>query len=76
MAAVAGGCPVHCRMFFWFLFSFIGLHLWHMEVPGLEVKSELRLQVYATATAAPDPSRVYTTAHDKPGSLTPSEAKD
>ena len=30
-----------------------------MEVPSLEVKSELQLPVYATATAMPDPSRIF-----------------
>ena len=36
---------------FFFFFFFLGLHLWHMEVPRLEVKSELQLPAYATATA-------------------------
>ena len=30
-----------------------------MEVPRLEVKSELQLLAYTTATATPDPSCVY-----------------
>ena len=30
-------------------FFFLGLHLHHMEVPGLEVESELQLLAYATA---------------------------
>ena len=30
-----------------------------MEVPRLGGKSELQLQVYATATATPDPSRIH-----------------
>ena len=30
---------------------FLGLHLWHMKVPRLEVKSELQLPAYTTATA-------------------------
>ena len=29
-----------------------------MEVPRLEVKSELQLAAYTTATAMPDPSRI------------------
>ena len=43
-----------------------------MEVSRLEVKSELQLQVYTTATAVPDLSLVcdLTTAHSNPGSLT------
>ena len=35
-------------------FFFLGQHLWHMEVPRLEVESELQLPAYATATAMPD----------------------
>ena len=34
-----------------FFFFFFGLHLQHMEVPGLGVKSELQLLAYTTATA-------------------------
>ena len=30
---------------------YLGLHLWHMEVPRLGVKSELTLPAYATSTA-------------------------
>ena len=47
----------------WFFVSFVclfisGLSLWHMAVPrlGREVKSELQLPAYTTATATPDPS--------------------
>ena len=32
-------------------FGFLGLHLWHMEVPRLGVPSELQLLAYTTATA-------------------------
>jgi len=39
-----------------FFFCFLGLHPRHMEVPRLEVKSELQLPAYSTATATPDPS--------------------
>ena len=45
-------------VFIFFLFSFVSflrLHLWHMEVPGLGIKSELQLQAYTTATATQDP---------------------
>ena len=45
---------------FWF---FLGLHLWCMEVPGLEVESELHLPACATATAMPDPSCVCKLHH-------------
>ena len=36
-------------------FFFLGLHLQHMEFPGLGVKLELQLPTYAIATAMPDP---------------------
>ena len=39
-----------------FLFFFKGLHLQHMKVPRLGVKSELQLLIYATATTVPDQS--------------------
>ena len=36
--------------FFLFIKSFfLHIHLWHMEVPRLEIKLELQLQAYATA---------------------------
>ena len=44
-------------------FCFLGPYLQHMEVPRLELKLELQLPAYTTATAKPDPSYVYTTAH-------------
>ena len=39
------------------LFYFLGLHLWHVEVPRLGVQSELQLLAYE-ATAAQDPSSI------------------
>ena len=42
----------------YFIFCFLGLHLWHMEVPRLGVKLELQLLAYATATAMQDLSSV------------------
>ena len=33
---------------------FLGLHLWHMEVPRLRVELELQLPAYAPATTMPD----------------------
>ena len=36
------------------IFVFLGLHPWHMEVPGLGVESELQLLAYTTATAMRD----------------------
>ena len=37
-----------------FFFCFLGLSLWHMEVPRLGVESELQLPAYTTAAATPD----------------------
>ena len=37
---------------------FLGLHLWHMEVPRLGVQLELYPPAYATAIAMPDPGWV------------------
>ena len=44
----------------WFglVLVFLGPHLWHMEVPRLEVRSELQLPAYTTATAMVNPSRI------------------
>ena len=55
-----------------FPFFFLEPHPWHMEVPRLEVKLELYLLAYATATTMRDPSlyAAYTTAHGNAGSLT------
>ena len=44
-------------------FAFLGLHLLHMEVPRLEVKSELQLPAYITATATRDPSHICDLHH-------------
>ena len=49
--------------FFFFFFCFLGSHLWHMEVPGLGVESELQLPAYTTATAMQDPSFVCDLHH-------------
>ena len=45
-------------------FVFLGLHLWHMNVPRIGVKSELQLLAYAAATAMPDPSCVCDLHHN------------
>ena len=45
-------------LFFFFFFCFLGPHLQHMEVPRLEVESELQLLVYTRATAMHDLSRI------------------
>ena len=39
-------------------FSFLGPHLWHVEVSRLGVQSELQLPAYTPATATRDPSGV------------------
>ena len=44
-------------------FCFLGLYLWHMEVPRLGVQSELQLLAYAIATVIWDPSRVCNLHH-------------
>ena len=41
-----------------FLFFFLGLYPWHMDVSRLGVKSELQLPVYTTGTATQDLSHV------------------
>ena len=41
-----------------FLFSFLGPHERHMEVPRLEIESELQLPAYTTATATWDLIRI------------------
>ena len=46
-----------------FFFSFLGPHLQHMEIPRLEVKSELQLPAYTTATATWDPSCICDLHH-------------
>ena len=51
--------PHHLGWLLLFCFvCFLGLHLWHMEVPRLGVKLELQLLAYTTVTATSDPSRV------------------
>ena len=42
-----------------FFFFFLGPPLLHMQVPRLEVESELQLQVYNTAMAMPHPSCIF-----------------
>ena len=47
------------------LFFFLGLCLWHMEVPRPGLKSELQLPAYTipTATATPGPSHIFSLHH-------------
>ena len=56
--------------FFSFFFFFFWLHPWHMDVPRLEVESELQLTATATATWNPAVSVTYTTAHGSAASPT------
>ena len=42
---------------------FLGLHLWHIEVPRLGVESELQLSAYTTAMAMQDLSHVCDLHH-------------
>ena len=51
-------CVCVCVFFF-----FLGPHLWHMEVPGLRVESELQLPAYAIAIATPGPSLICDLHH-------------
>ena len=37
------------KQILFFYFSFLGPHLWHMEVPRLGAESELQLLAYTTA---------------------------
>ena len=56
-----------CLYFYFFL---LWPHPWQIELPGLGVKLELQLPVYATATAMPDPSRICNLCCSNAGSLT------
>ena len=51
-----------CLFVFVFL-PFLGLLLWHMEVPRLGVQLELQPPAYARATAMQDPSHVCDLHH-------------
>ena len=46
-----------------FFFVFLAPYPQHMKVPRLGVDSELQLLAYTTATAAPDPSRIFDLHH-------------
>ena len=55
----------HPKIYYYHFFFFLGLHLWHMKVLKLGVKSELQLLAYATTTAIamPDPSCICDLHH-------------
>ena len=66
-----------CYVFVFYCLVFLGLHLWHMEVPRLV--DESGLQLLAHATAMQDPSCICSLHHSSWQSriLTPlSEARD
>ena len=44
-------------------FFFLGLYLWHMEVNGLGVESELHILAYIIATGMPDLSHICNPQH-------------
>ena len=46
-----------------FLLLFLGLHLWHMEVPKLWVELELLQLASTTARATQDPSHICDLHH-------------
>ena len=48
---------------FFLFFVFLGLHLRHLEIPRLEVESQLYLPACTTATAMQDPSLVCDLYH-------------
>ena len=41
-----------------FFFFFLGMHLWNMEVPRVEVQWELQIPAYITAIAMQDPIHI------------------
>ena len=49
--------------FYFILFTVLGPHPQHMEVPWWGVKSELQLQAYTTTTATQEPSHVCDLHH-------------
>ena len=53
-----------CLVISFFSFFVLGLHVHHMEVPGLGVELELQLLAYTTARATPDPSHVCDLHHN------------
>ena len=61
--ASRGSPRCQCFSFFLSFFFLLGPHLWHIEGPRPGVQSELRLPAYTTATATPDPSRIFDLHH-------------
>ena len=50
-------------LYFVLFFSFLGPHLWHMDIPRLGVESELQLLAYTTVTAMQSPSSICDLHH-------------
>ena len=48
---------------FFFFFCFLGLHVWHVEVPRLGFELELQLLAYTTATAMQDLGQICNLHH-------------
>ena len=48
---------------YYYYFCFLGLHLWHGEIPRLGVESELQLLAYATDAATQDRSQICDLHH-------------
>ena len=53
----------HIYIYIYIQFFLLEPHLQHMEVPRLEVKLELQLPAYTTATATPNPRSIYNLCH-------------
>ena len=68
--AAANGISFYLILFYFIVF--LGPHPQYIEIPRLEVKSELQILAYTTATATPDLRQVCDlhTAHSNAGSLT------
>ena len=44
-------CLLILFIYFFIFFSFLGPHMWHMEVPRPEIELKLQLPAYTTARA-------------------------
>ena len=65
------GCKTFIKSLILYFIYFLGLHLWHMEVPRLGVQLELQLPANVTAiTKIQAMSATYTTAHSNTRALT------
>lgn len=51
-------CVHTCEAEFFSFFTFLCPHLWHIEVPGLGVESELQLPAYNIAMAILEPIQI------------------